>query len=198
MPLKTVRVRASPASRVSLSSLVEPFDLLAGDDEGDAQVELGEVVDRDRRRDRFAARQRQRDRVGAGDRGRGDRCRRCRRRRRRRRVEQGIELLRVDALHQVLVRRDPRRHGVDVVPGEVAVAAEQLARDAAGERRQDRREQDREHLEPVQRARADLLQLGAARRILGEQPRLRGIELAVDAVGDRHDLAQRLADSRAS
>jgi hypothetical protein len=34
--------------------------------------------------------------------------------------------------------------------------------------------------------------------ILGEQPRLRGVELAVDAVGDRHDLAQGLADSRAS
>src|SRR5450432_431038 len=157
------------------------FDFFAGDDLRDAQVELGEVVDGDGRRDRFAAGQRQRDRLGrcAGWIGR--------------RLEQEAELDRVDSLHQVLIRSDSRRQLFRVAPDEVAAKAEQLSSDAPCQGGQDRREQDREQPEPVQRARADVLQLLAARNVLGKQPGLRCVEARVDAVGGGHDVAQRLA-----
>ena len=45
MPLKTLRVRAFADVERQAQQLGRAFDLLAGDDLGDAQVDLGEVVD---------------------------------------------------------------------------------------------------------------------------------------------------------
>ena len=105
MPLKTVRVAASPTSSVSLSSLVEPST-------------FSQATIRAMRRSTFA--KSSMPIVGAiasppgsgrtmpapsaaGVAARG-------------RLEQGVELLRVDALHQVLVGGDPRRQRQGVGP----------------------------------------------------------------------------------
>ena len=108
--------------------------------------------------------------------------------RRGRRLEQRVELLRIDALHQVLVRRDPARQRAGVGPDEVATdgrrarvrragpapaAPARAGPTAAGSRR------GRASRRPAARA----LRAG----VLGEQPGLRCVEGGVDAVGDGHD-----------
>ena len=142
MPLKTVRVRASPASSVSLQELGRSLDLLAGDDEGDAQVELGEVVDV------IVARSLRR-RAGAGRSGRRGAERPAARRAAAsagasNRASSCFGSTRCIRCWYGAIRVGTRSTSC---PGEVAIAAEQLARDAARQRRQHRREQDREHLE---------------------------------------------------
>ncbi|CPJ77815.1 Uncharacterised protein [Bordetella pertussis] len=155
------------------------FHFFAIDDARDAQVDLGEVVDGDGVGQGLAARRGGR-RAGFGG----------------GRLEQVVQQLGIDALHQVLERRHPLRQLLRVAPGEVGVRAEQLARHAAGQRGQHRRQHHRQGLEAGQRARADVLQAGARGRVggadaLGHHPGLRRVERLVDAVGMGHDFAHR-------
>ena len=96
MPANTVRVAPFADVERELQQLVGAVDVLGVDDARDAQVDLGEVVDGDRAAS--AAR--------AGGRGRRPAARRRRARRGRRAFEQRVDLLRVDARHQVLVGAD--------------------------------------------------------------------------------------------
>ena len=111
----------------------------------------------------------------------------------RRRFEQRIKHFRIDALHQVLEGADGFRHRLQVSPCEVAFDAEQRS-DFASQRRQDRCEIDRQAIEGAQQVAADVLQFLAVGRILRQLPRLLGVDVLVDLVGQRHDQADRLAE----
>ncbi len=106
-------------------------------------------------------------------------------------LEQGVEALGVDAVHQVLIGCGVLRQFGGVAPDEIALQPEQLARHASGERGQHRAEHDRQQPEPGQGLRAGVLQLGAAGFVFRQNPGLGGVERGVDAVGVGHDFAQR-------
>jgi hypothetical protein len=103
MPLNTVARAAFAHVQRQAQQLGAAFHALGSDDLGDAQVDLGEVVDADLGGDASPP--------GTG--ASGDH-------RRRRRLEQGLELLGVHALHQVLV-------GADGVAERTARASSQAA-----------------------------------------------------------------------
>mmetsp|Transcript_31905 Transcript_31905/g.74920 ORF Transcript_31905/g.74920 Transcript_31905/m.74920 type:complete len:389 (-) Transcript_31905:1741-2907(-) len=153
--------------------LVGAFDVLGLDDLGDAQVDLSEVVDLDLGRNVFTA---------------GDDLRR------RRRLEQRLDLAQVHALHQVLV-------GADLVAAERAGAVAPLQRldlqegfDLLGQRRQHRLQVDRQQPEGLDADAADIVQGRVHAVLLGQFPGLVLVDELVDLVGQRHDLAQGLAE----
>ena len=187
MPAKTVRGSRSPMSSVSLQQLVRAFDALGVDDAGDAQVESSRS-----RRSRSASRQRRPLPLGAwrGTVAPALRVRAGVEARLFGPLDQRIDLLRVDPLHQVLERPHALGRLPRVAPGEIAIQPEQLARHATRELRQHRREHHRQLLEALQRLRRDRLQRVALARVLRELPRLRRVERFVDAVGDAHRVAQ--------
>ena len=171
--------------------------MFAVDDLRHAQVDLDEIVDRDLRRQLFDV---------AGDGVRQGRCGLRARgggrgsgRRRGRLVEQVLDHLGVDALHQVAVDADRaaqqrRMHALAlrVVP-RVRVVAQEFAH-ARRHVRQHRRQHDRQLAEQDQRGRADVVQLGRLGVVLGQDPRLVLVDVAVGDVGHFHDFAQRLAE----
>ena len=183
MPENTLRVRPSPASSVRRSSLSQPSTCSAGDDLRDAQVDLGEVVDRDGRR-RSPRRRAARFAGVAAARGR--------------RLEQRVELLGVDALHQVLVVADAHaRRAARVASREVSGSTPRNARRPAARERRQHRRQSRPSAAGRPRCSAMQTSCSAARprrSCLASSQGLCGVDVLVDAVGERHDLAQRLAE----
>ena len=103
--------------------------------------------------------------------------------------EQGIQLLRIHPLHQVLEGLDGvagRQRLVHHGPRE-GLRQVQEGGSTGGRVWQHRRQQRDELRKAAQRVRADLMQLGGLCRILGQFPGLLGIDELVHPVGQRHD-----------
>ncbi len=176
MPEKTVRSRPSPASSVSFNSLSLPSTWDAETIRAMRKSSLRKVVDRDRVGDRSTTGQRLR-RFGLG-----------------RRFEQGVDLLGFHACHQVPVGSDAIDRGMQIVPAEVPIHAEQFARHALGGRRQHGSQVDGQRPEAADDVAADGLQQRFLRGILCELPGPMPVEMLVGKVGNPHHLAQRLAE----
>jgi hypothetical protein len=105
--------------------------------------------------------------------------------------DQGLDLLRVDALHQVLVGVDQvgrRQQVAGVGPVQRRDVEEFLG--ALRQPGQHRLEVDGQQAEGVDQQRADLVQLGFLALLLGQRPGLVLVHVLVDLVGQRHDAAQ--------
>jgi hypothetical protein len=104
---------------------------------------------------------------------------------------QGLDLLRVDALHQVLVGVDQvgrRQQVAGIGPVQRRDVEELLG--ALRQLGQHRLEVDGQDAEGIDQQRADLLQLGVLAFLLGQLPGLVLVHVLVDLVGQRHHAAQ--------
>ena len=110
------------------------------------------------------------------------------------RLEQRIELLGLDASHQVLVGVGPGGRDARIAPREGPIEPEELACDARRELGQHGRNQDAQQLETRQRPRAYGLKFCALLRILRENPGLVRIEVLIQSIRVGHDLAHRFAE----